>query len=255
MHLIINADDFGISEDANLAIDYCFSRNIIQRTTIMVNMDNFDSAVALSKKHGYVDKVGLHLNIVEGTPLTEQIKNTVFCTNGLFNGQALRNRKNRFLLSKQDKIAVEQELRAQIEKYIEYGFTLLHIDSHQHSHTNPSIINLLLPLMKEYGCISLRLSRNIPECEIVWMKKIYKKIFNAKVRKFNQCGQHSQWYVDYFGSQSDVDKILMDTNYQNSSIEVEVHPTIDSNGKLNDLLYPVCVEDWIEYISRHYVEV
>lgn len=246
MRLIINADDFGISENVNHAIDYCFNNSFIQRTTIMVNMDSSDSAVVLAKEHGYADKVGLHLNLVEGTPFTEPVKNTIFCTNGMFNGRALRIQKNRFFLDKQVQEAVECELRAQIEKYIEYGFTLLHIDSHEHTHTNPSIFRLLLPLMKEYGFLSVRLSRNIPENEITGLKKIYKNIFNKKVMKFNRYNQDSQWHVSFFGSQDDVDKIATDTKYQNSSIEVEVHPVIETSGRLKDLLHPTGVDMWIK---------
>ena len=246
MHLLINADDFGISESVNKAINYCFNNNIIQRTTLMVNMDGTDSAVDLSQKNGYADKVGLHLNLIEGAPLTEPIKKTVFCTNGVFNGQAMRKQRNRFILDSQTQNAVEIEIRAQIEKYIGYGFTLLHIDSHQHTHTNPSIFKLLLPLINEYGFLSLRLSRNIPENEIAGIKKIYKNAFNKKVRRFNRCHQYAQWFADFFGAQADVDKIAAAAKYQSSRIEVEVHPIIGTDGRLKDLLHPVGVDEWIK---------
>lgn len=247
MRLLINADDFGISESVNHAIDYCFNNNIIQRTTILVNMDSSDSAVALSKEHGYADKVGLHLNLIEGTPLTELIKNTIFCTNGVFNGQALRNQRNRFLLDKQVQNAVKCELRAQIEKYIGYGFTLYHIDSHEHTHTNPSIFKLLCPLIREYGFLSVRLSRNIPEDEITGLKSMYKNVFNKKVRKLNKYDQGSQWHVAYFGSQSDVEKILGDPNYKIAKIEVETHPVFE-NDRLIDAISSLGIEEWISHI-------
>ena len=245
MHLLINADDFGISESVNLAIDYCLKNNIVQRTTLMVNMDSSDDAVALAKEHGYADKVGLHLNLIEGTPLTEPIKKTIFCTDGVFNGKALRNPKNRFLLDRRTQKAVEGELRAQIEKYVGYGFTLLHIDSHEHTHTNPSIFKLLFPLMKEYDFLSCRLSRNIPENEITGVKRIYKNIFNKRVSTYNQYNQGSQWHVKYFGSQQDVDKIALDVKFKNSNIEVEVHPSIGKDGRLEDLIHHVGVDAWI----------
>ena len=73
MNLLINADDFGISDSVNLAIDYCFENNIIQRTSLMVNMDSSDSAVELAKEHGYSDKVGLHLKRTSIKKTKEQI--------------------------------------------------------------------------------------------------------------------------------------------------------------------------------------
>ena len=38
MSVIVNADDFGISEEVNNAIKLAFERGLIQRTTLMVNM-------------------------------------------------------------------------------------------------------------------------------------------------------------------------------------------------------------------------
>ncbi len=251
MHLLINADDFGRSDFVNRGIDYCFNSNLIHRTTLMVNMQGVDEAVDLSKKHGYSNRVGLHINLEEGHPLTKPILNTIFCTNGKFNGQALRNQKNRFILDKRVQMAVEHELRAQIERYLGFGFTLLHIDSHRHAHTNPSIFRLLMPLMKEYGFRSCRLSRNIPPKEIRGAKKVYKTVFNNEIKAFNQRNNDLQWYVAYFGSQWDIDKISTDERFQNSYIEVETHPIIKESNLLEDLLYPIGVDSWIKHLSNH----
>ena len=247
MQLLINADDFGISESVNLAIDYCFKCNIIQRTTLMVNMDGTDSAVELAKKHGYAAKVGLHLNLIEGIPLTEPIKKTIFCTDGVFDGQALLKHKNRFLLDRRTQKAVESELRAQMEKYVGYGFTLLHIDSHEHAHTNPSIFKLLLPLLKEFGFLSCRLSRNIPKSEIGGLKRIYKDIFNRKVlRTFSRTNDKE--VVKYFGSQKDIEKIWGNSFYETAIIEVETHPIIE-NGTLKDAIHSAGIEKWISHFE------
>ena len=48
MDVIVNADDFGMNHNVNLAIDYCFKKNIISSTTIMANMPGFDEAVKLA---------------------------------------------------------------------------------------------------------------------------------------------------------------------------------------------------------------
>ena len=102
----------------------------------------------------------------------------------------------------------------------------------------------MFPLLKEYGFLSCRLSRNIPKCEITGVKKIYKYIFNKKVNAFNKKNQCKQWNVTYFGSQKDVDKIAADVRFQKNSIEVEVHPNLGVDG-LKDLFYPIGLEEWI----------
>ena len=99
--LIINADDFGISHEVNEAITLCFNKNYINQTTIMVNMPYVDEAVELSKDNGFSDRVGLHLNLVEGKPLTERIRDTIFCDeHGMFISRIMKTPKYRMRLDK-----------------------------------------------------------------------------------------------------------------------------------------------------------
>ena len=72
--LFVNADDFGLSHEVNMAIVEAFKKGLINNTTIMVNMPGFEEAVRLAEKYGFFDRVGLHLNLFEGKHLTEDIK-------------------------------------------------------------------------------------------------------------------------------------------------------------------------------------
>ena len=74
MGIVRNADDFGKSTEINNAILTCFKDGLIDRTTIMVNMPGADEAAELAREEGFFDKVGLHLNLTEGEPLTDEIK-------------------------------------------------------------------------------------------------------------------------------------------------------------------------------------
>ena len=53
MKIIINADDFGLSHDVNLAVVEAFKRGFVTNATIMVNMPGFEEGVALSKENGF----------------------------------------------------------------------------------------------------------------------------------------------------------------------------------------------------------
>lgn len=48
--MIINADDFGYNQSVNRAIDECFKKKLINRTTIMVNMPYAEEAAVLAKE-------------------------------------------------------------------------------------------------------------------------------------------------------------------------------------------------------------
>lgn len=136
MQLIINADDFGINKSVNKAIVEAFKNGWVTNTTIMVNMSDTEEAVILSKDNNFFDKVGLHLNITEGFPLTNEIlKYPTFCKNAQLSGSFRNNYIKQFLLTSKEEDALSKEIEAQILRYINLGFKLMHIDSHCHAHT------------------------------------------------------------------------------------------------------------------------
>ena len=237
INVLINADDFGSSSDVNTAIDLCFRNNWIDRTTIMVNMSEFKSAVQLCQNGGYCGKVGLHINLIEGVPLTDKIKHTVFCDDGKFNGKALKVTKNRFFLNRYTKNAIYEEIDAQMKEYLSAGFVLMHVDSHEHTHTNWSVLPILLKCAKENGFYSIRLSRNIPKKEISFTYRVYKYFINKLISSFNKKSGHQN---HYFGSQDDVTKILDEVG----NVEMMVHPTM-KDGAVVDVFNQQTIEEWL----------
>ena len=67
--LIVNADDFGLTNGVNRAIIEGHARGAITSATLMANMPAFDAAVRLAKDHPSLG-VGLHFNIT-GTPVAD----------------------------------------------------------------------------------------------------------------------------------------------------------------------------------------
>ena len=108
--IIINADDFGMSTEANRAIVEAFEKNVISSTTLMANMSGFNEACELAHCHRLLGKIGVHLNLTSGYPLSEPIRKcSRFCEeSGMF-----RSRQTRFRLSKEERLAVETEIEAQ----------------------------------------------------------------------------------------------------------------------------------------------
>ena len=242
--LIINADDFGLSKEVNDAIEYCFSKGLIQCTSLMVNMPFADEAVAISKEHGFSEVIGLHLNLVEGFPLTEDIKKTRFCDeSGKYNGSIMKG-KNRLIIRKKELKAIEKEVCAQLYKFLAYNLKCHHIDSHRHSHTNYPVLKILLKLLKENKFVDcpIRLSRNIPTIENKGIKGIYKKMINRKIEKFNS--KHSSLGISKFGCLEDFEKYEKENGSQNNKIELMIHPVF-KNETLADAINCVSIETWL----------
>lgn len=244
MALIVNADDFGISDEVNKAISSCFNRRIIDRTTIMVNMPAAVKGIDVAEKNGFFDKVGLHINLTEGAPLTESIKNNrYFCDeNGMFNQAFYHNTKLRLMMNARCVFDVEEEIEAQIRMYRDFGFTLNHIDSHHHVHTNLPILKAIENLSKVYDFSSIRLSRNLYRGGS-FLNRVYKSYYNSRVKK--SC----KGTTDYFGSFDDLCNYF-DFAKENglerlkqfaskNDIEIMVHPLMSSESEVIDDNMPI----------------
>lgn len=216
--LIINADDFGLSDSVNRAVATALEKELISDTTIMANGVCFEEAVALAKEEGFSDKVGIHFNLTEGEPLTDDIKECPsFCENGIFH-----HRNNRLKpLNSTEKQAVYNELRSQVEKIRAAGIVIDHADSHHHIHTAFFIAPIVFRICKENGIDKIRLHRNIGN--VPSYKRIIKNLYNKALRKKGFIT------TDYFGSLKDIsDTPLPD------KLEIMVHPDYDKNDILID---------------------
>ena len=218
MKLIINADDFGITKSCTKAIFDAFNGGLITDTTVVANGEAFDFANDLSVGQNIRENIGIHFNLTQGVPLTEDIKRyEKFVSDGKFHGKVNRLKP----LSAEEKRAVYKELTAQIEKIEKAGITVTHADSHHHIHTAVFIAPIVLKVCKEHGIEKIRLHRNIGS--ISAGKKFVKKLYNCylKSKGFKT--------TEYFGSLEDIAAGL-----PNGITEIMVHPDYDEKGILID---------------------
>lgn len=213
---IVNADDFGLMDCVTRAIADSFTRRLITQTTLMVNMPNCEDAVALARSRGFADRIGLHLNLTYGRPLTDGIRNSpLFCDgSGMFSGRFHNSKYRRLVLPRREQKWVELEVGAQMEKYLDLGLPLLHLDSHHHSHTDYSVARIALPFAQRLGFKSVRLSRNAAFFSTP--KRVYKACLNGFLRK-------GFVHTDYFGSFGDFSRFRSRIP-NGASVEIMVHP-------------------------------
>lgn len=230
MDCIVNADDFGLSESVNRAICEGFSRGVIQRTTLLVNMPYTEQAVELARENGFEGCVGLHINLVEGRPLTQECRdNRVLCDeNGEFTGTFHYSIKKRFILDKATTEAIAKETEAQIRRFIELGLPLRHADSHRYIHTYYSAAKVIIPLLVKYGFDSVRISRNMTGSDSSLPFRIYKKLFNGYLVK------HGLAASDLFGSTDDYMRFIEKNPILDGDVELMTHPDI-AEGEFVDL--------------------
>jgi predicted glycoside hydrolase/deacetylase ChbG (UPF0249 family) len=145
--LIVNADEFGLTEGVNHGIVRVHRQGIVTSTTMVANEHAFEHAVALLPEVPDL-AIGVHLNITHGAPVLPEVR--VF---GLVDEDGLFYRRNRFLkrmvAGRIDLVQVEDEFRAQIEKVVEAGIRPSHLDSHESIHMYPSIFRVVASLARE----------------------------------------------------------------------------------------------------------
>ena len=231
MALTVNADDFGLSASVNEAICLAFSKGLIDRTTLMVNMPAAADAMHMAEQGGFIDRIGLHLNLTSGRPLTENIaSDPVMCgKNGEFTADFARNTKTRFFFPKRTRQNVEEEIRAQLDMYRKLGGVLWHIDSHHYVHTDPSVWLILKRVLRDYPVTSVRLGRNMYTGGNPLLH-VYKTILNASIRKY------CKGSPAYFGSAEDYREFIKSHPgiSERFDTEVMVHPVFDGQGRLAD---------------------
>ena len=228
MPLIIHADDFGISESVSKCIAECFAKGWVNETSLMVNMPYADTAVELARKNGFADKVGLHLNLSQGMPMTEDIRRFPRLCNpdGSFNKQFHHVVFSRFVLSRAESVAIGNEIEAQIVKFCSYGGLMMKLDSHHHVHTDWSVYRILEPIALAHGFKSMRISATLHRVGLV--KELYKRFLNARIRRMFETSDHFDGFTETM-------KSLLRGG---CSVELMTHPMYGADGEIYDTKRP-----------------
>jgi chitin disaccharide deacetylase len=241
-YFIVNADDFGMNSEVNKSIINSFNNGICSSTTLISNMSGFDESVSIIKDYSLNNRVGIHLNLTEGVPLTKGIlKSPLFCDeNGLF--CFIKNSQRIFSLPSDLKSIVYNELSQQIDRCRENGIKITHADSHNHIHEEPGLFWLIMRLLKKKNIPYVRKLRNIGWHSSL-SRRIYRKYINHSI---NICGMNGSDYfcgIDHF---FDYSKDLPD----GSIIEIMIHPGKLEKNQTIDIFDGKILDDYITKLSE-----
>jgi len=143
--LIINGDDFGVTEGVTKGTIDSHADGVLTSTTLLVNMPFTEFALEEAKKYPDLG-VGIHLAATIGRPLVAGAK-------------SFTDAEGNFLkLSDYPRYDVDinleelyTEWKAQMEHFIRLAQKLpTHIDSHHHVHCLPQHHSVVIQLAKEY---------------------------------------------------------------------------------------------------------
>jgi predicted glycoside hydrolase/deacetylase ChbG (UPF0249 family) len=150
-HLIVNADDLGISLPVNLAIRQGFRDGIVTSASLLTNMPAFGHAVEEVIRPSVGLGVGIHLCATSGPPVLPPERVPLLVGVG-FQGTRFRhgfvglwqllhsNRREAALRQ------IQEEWAAQVDRAEALGLRIDHLDGHQHVHMIPGLFDLVVGL-------------------------------------------------------------------------------------------------------------
>jgi chitin disaccharide deacetylase len=156
--LIITSDDFGLSKGVNAAVEKAWKEGILTCASIMPGGAAFEDALAIARRNPGL-QVGLHLTLVQGRSVLPHSQIPALVNEAGDFGDNPVAAGMRYFFDKGLYKPILREIQAQIERVVDAGIPLSHIDGHLNIHLHPTVFGFLTELMPRYGISSFRLSR------------------------------------------------------------------------------------------------
>ncbi len=153
--LIVTADDFGLHEAVNEAVESAHRDGVLTAASLMVAAPAAADAVRRARRLPDL-RVGLHLVLADGPAVSppESIPALVDAR-GHFDAHMVA-RGFRYFASPSARRQVEREVRAQFDAYRATGLRLDHVDAHKHFHLHPTVLATLLAVGADHGLRAVR---------------------------------------------------------------------------------------------------
>jgi hopanoid biosynthesis associated protein HpnK len=154
-YLIVTADDFGLHESVNEAVEQASRAGILNAASLMVTAHATKDAIRRARMLPNLG-VGLHVVLADGwSTLDAQLIPEIADPTGRMHSDMFR-RGVRFFFKSGARRQLEAEIRAQFAAFARTGLTLDHVNVHKHFHIHPTILNILLEVGRDYGMPAMR---------------------------------------------------------------------------------------------------
>ncbi len=159
--VIFTADDFGLTESVNEAVERAHRHGALHAASLMVAGAAAADAVARARALPNL-RVGLHLVVIEGPAVLPpgEIPDLVDAE-GQFASDQLRLGIDYFARPRVRR-QLAAEIRAQFAAFAATGLQLHHADAHKHMHLHPTVGRLMLEIGQEFGLRRVRVPAEPP---------------------------------------------------------------------------------------------
>ena len=153
--LVVTADDFGLHEAVNEAVQQASHGGVLTAASLMVAAPATADAVRRARQLPQL-RVGLHLTLADGwSELPYEAIPHLVDADGRF-GSRMFVDAWRYFASSAVRRELEAEIRAQFRAFARTGLVLDHANAHKHFHLHPTILALLLQVGRAFGLRAIR---------------------------------------------------------------------------------------------------
>lgn len=179
--LIVNADDFNLTDGVTRGILAAHRDGIVSSTTVMVNLPGLEKSRDLAREFPRLG-LGLHFNLTLGPPVLPPGR-----VSSLVDGSGRFVRDHARLENAGDLSEIRAEWAAQIERFESvFGRQPTHLDAHHHVHRHARIFEVALDLAERQG---LPLRALTPEM----VERIRRRRLSAVDRAVGDVGPEAFW--------------------------------------------------------------
>ncbi|MEQ8222203.1 MAG: carbohydrate deacetylase [Candidatus Eremiobacterota bacterium] len=202
-YLIVNADDYNLTEDVSRGIIEASRNGIVTSTTVMVNIPGFDKTLDLLSNSSL--SAGIHFNLTFGEPVCNDVP-------ALVNKEGRFNR--RFEIEPEHISQVVREIEAQYNRFLASGIKPSHFDSHHHVHTKPELKKIFFDFARE---------KNLPMRSRAGAHKDETSALNIKTPDY--------FYENFYGDQATVSTMeYILKNLKDGMSEIMCHPGYNTDS-------------------------
>jgi hopanoid biosynthesis associated protein HpnK len=154
--LIVTADDFGLHDSVNRAIEQASREGILTAASLMVGAAA--AADAIRRARTLPDlRVGLHVVLADGKAMLAPPLIPAIADGSGHMDSRMFARGVRYFALPTVRRQLEAEIRAQFSAFARTGLPLDHVNVHKHFHLHPTILGMLLRIGRDYGAPAVRL--------------------------------------------------------------------------------------------------
>ncbi|MGH8149847.1 MAG: hopanoid biosynthesis-associated protein HpnK [Steroidobacteraceae bacterium] len=153
--LVLTADDFGLDESVNEAVEQAARAGTLTAASLMVAAPAAADAVRHARMLPQLS-VGLHVTLADGRArLPPREIPRLVDADGRFADHLARDGWRYFALPEVRR-QLAREVRAQFEAFAATGLALDHVNVHKHLHLHPTVLALLIEIGQDYGRPAIR---------------------------------------------------------------------------------------------------